>query len=133
MKSTGIHRKVDDLGRIVIPAGLRKSLGIREGDALEVLVEGDRVVLAKPSSSCVFCGGEDDLQGFRDKAVCRGCVASVGALDERLRSPKPPDRPVRPVEEDDDTAARAAQREFEERYRADRERDPYDPASTTAW
>ena len=129
MKSTGIHRKVDDLGRIVIPAGLRKSLGIREGDALEVLVEGDRVILAKPSSNCVFCGGEDDLQGFRDKAVCRNCVASVGALDERLRAPKPLDSPVRAEEPSDD--GRPSQSEFEERYRGARESS--DPASTTAW
>lgn len=126
MKSTGIHRKVDDLGRIVIPAGLRRSLGIQEGDALEVMVDGDRVVLAKPSVACVFCGGEGDLEPFRDKAVCRACVASVGEIHGRLRAESPP-APVRPVASEPPPA----RSEFEERYQ-DRS-DAYDPASTTAW
>lgn len=85
MKSTGIRRKVDDLGRIVIPAGVRKTLGIREGDAMDVSVDGDKVILAKPQDRCVFCGTDEDLQEFRSKAMCRACVASVGVLDERLR------------------------------------------------
>ncbi|HEX9890304.1 MAG TPA: AbrB/MazE/SpoVT family DNA-binding domain-containing protein [Nitriliruptorales bacterium] len=85
MKSTGIRRKVDDLGRVVIPAGIRRSLGIREGDQIEVYVEGDQVILAKPVDRCVFCQAEDDLQPYREKVVCRSCVASVGVLDENLR------------------------------------------------
>lgn len=85
MRSTGIRRKVDDLGRVVIPAGVRRSLGIREGDALEVCVEGDQVILAKPRDRCVFCGSEDEpLQSFRGRVVCRSCVASVAVLDDRL-------------------------------------------------
>lgn len=127
MKSTGIHRKVDDLGRIVIPAGLRRTLGIQEGDALEVLVDGDRVVLAKPSVSCVFCGNEHHLQPFRDKAVCRGCVASVGEIDGELRAAAAAERPVQAVADQ----PRGTRGEFEERYQT--ERDAYDPASTTAW
>lgn len=85
MKSTGITRKVDDLGRIVIPAGVRRNLGIREGDQVEVHVDGEQVILTKPVNSCVFCQNEEDLQPYRDKVVCRGCVASVGVLDENLR------------------------------------------------
>ena len=85
MKSTGIRRKVDDLGRVVIPAGIRRSLGIREGDQVEVHVEGDQVILAKPVDRCVFCQAEEDLQPYREKVVCRSCVASVGVLDENLR------------------------------------------------
>lgn len=85
MKSTGITRKVDDLGRIVIPAGVRRNLGIREGDQVEVHVEGEQVILTKPVNSCVFCRAEEDLQAYRDKVVCRSCVASVGVLDESLR------------------------------------------------
>ncbi len=82
---TGIRRKVDDLGRVVIPAGIRRTLGIREGDALEVHVEGEQVILAKPSDQCVFCGREEDLSQFRKRALCRSCVAGVGVLDERVR------------------------------------------------
>jgi AbrB family transcriptional regulator, transcriptional pleiotropic regulator of transition state genes len=87
MASSGIRRKVDDLGRVVIPAGIRRSLGIREGDPVEVSVEGERVVLAKPRDACVFCGREeDDLTGFRGRLVCRDCLASLGGVEERLRA-----------------------------------------------
>lgn len=85
MATTGIRRKVDDLGRVVIPASIRRTLGIREGDALEISVEDDRVVLSKPQDRCVFCRAEEDLQDYRGKAICRACVASLGVLDERLR------------------------------------------------
>lgn len=85
MKSTGIRRKVDDLGRVVIPAGIRRSLGIREGDQVEVHVDGDHVILAKPVDRCVFCQADEDLQAYREKVVCRSCVASVSVLDENLR------------------------------------------------
>ena len=97
MKSTGIRRKVDDLGRIVIPAGIRKSLSIREGDAVDVWVDGDRVVLAKPADRCVFCGSDEPpLHAFRDKLVCRPCVASVGVLDGDLRQPATEPGPAAP-------------------------------------
>lgn len=87
MASSGIRRKVDDLGRVVIPAGMRRTLGIREGDTIEVAVEGERVVLAKPRDACVFCGREEDeLTGFRGRLVCRDCLASLGSVDERRRA-----------------------------------------------
>jgi AbrB family transcriptional regulator, transcriptional pleiotropic regulator of transition state genes len=87
MASSGIRRKVDDLGRVVIPAGIRRSLGIREGDPVEVSVEGERVVLAKPRDACVFCGREEEeLTGFRGRLVCRDCLASLGGVEERLRA-----------------------------------------------
>jgi AbrB family transcriptional regulator, transcriptional pleiotropic regulator of transition state genes len=86
MASSGIRRKVDDLGRVVIPAGIRRSLGIREGDPVEVSVEGERVVLAKPRDACVFCGREEErLTPFRGRLVCRDCLGSLGAVDGRLR------------------------------------------------
>lgn len=77
---SGIRRKVDDLGRVVIPAGIRRSLGIREGDALEVSVQGDEVVLSKPVDQCVFCHSDQELRGFRDKAICASCASGVGTL-----------------------------------------------------
>lgn len=86
MTSTGIRRKVDDLGRVVIPAGIRRSLNIREGDAVEVAVEGDRVILSKPKDHCVLCGALDHLETYRSKRICRDCVGSISALDDRLRS-----------------------------------------------
>lgn len=89
--NTGIRRKVDDLGRVVIPAGIRRSLSIREGDAVEVHVEGDQVILSKPADHCVFCRDDEGLQTFREKAVCRRCVAAVGVLDEDMRSTRAPE------------------------------------------
>lgn len=87
MASSGIRRKVDDLGRVVIPAGIRRSLSMREGDTVEVSVEGERVVISRPQDACVFCGREeDDLQGFRGRLVCRDCLGSLGVLDERTRA-----------------------------------------------
>lgn len=76
-----IRRKVDDLGRVVIPAAIRRSLNIREGDALEVAVEGERVVLARPQDACVFCAREDQaLVRFRNRLLCAGCVAALRDL-----------------------------------------------------
>jgi AbrB family transcriptional regulator, transcriptional pleiotropic regulator of transition state genes len=87
MASSGIRRKVDDLGRVVIPAGIRRTLGIREGDPVEVTVEGERVVLARPQDACVFCGREEEqLTDFRGRLVCRDCLASLGAVAERRRA-----------------------------------------------
>lgn len=86
MRSTGIRRKVDDLGRVVIPASIRRSLHIREGDEIEVHVDGEHVILAKPTVRCVLCGTEDgDLKQVRERRLCRACIASVGVLDESLR------------------------------------------------
>ncbi len=79
--TSGIRRKVDDLGRVVIPAGIRRTLGIREGDALEVSVQGEEVVLSKPVEQCVFCRTHQGLRTFRDKAVCATCAAGVGTLE----------------------------------------------------
>lgn len=101
---TGIRRKVDDLGRVVIPAGIRRSLGIREGDALEVHVDGEQVILAKPSDQCVFCGAEDGLVEFRSRNVCRSCIEGMGGLGpdaERGASRGwPSDEPARPTSEE---------------------------------
>jgi transcriptional pleiotropic regulator of transition state genes len=81
MEPSGIRRKVDDLGRVVIPAGMRRALGIGDGDEVEVRLEGDHLVIAKPSERCVFCGSPESLTQWRDKAVCWSCTAALRALD----------------------------------------------------
>jgi transcriptional pleiotropic regulator of transition state genes len=73
MKDTGMARKVDDLGRIVLPVELRRLHGIQTGDALEISVDGDAIVLRKLSPGCVFCGAVDGLSTFRSRAVCGDC------------------------------------------------------------
>jgi transcriptional pleiotropic regulator of transition state genes len=78
MKSTGIVRKVDELGRVVIPIELRRTLDVNEGDGLEIFVDNDRIILRKYEPACIFCGNADDVKNFRGKNICRECAASVG-------------------------------------------------------
>jgi transcriptional pleiotropic regulator of transition state genes len=77
MKSTGIVRKVDVLGRIVIPRELRRTLGIEEGDSLEILVDGDQVILRKYEPSCIFCGSVDDVMIYKGKRICKECLSEM--------------------------------------------------------
>lgn len=73
MKSTGIIRKIDMLGRIVLPIELRKHLEIEQGDDIEIFVDGNTVVLEKYNPTCVFCGGREMLIDFCGKNVCAAC------------------------------------------------------------
>jgi AbrB family transcriptional regulator, transcriptional pleiotropic regulator of transition state genes len=74
-------RKMDQLGRIVVPAELRRAFGIREGDYVDITVADGRIVLTKVEERCVFCGSVADLQEFSAKLVCRPCVAALKVSD----------------------------------------------------
>jgi transcriptional pleiotropic regulator of transition state genes len=74
MKSAGLPRRIDHLGRIVIPAELRRLLGINEGDYIQFSAEDDRVIIEKLEERCTFCAATSDLQPFRSKLVCRECT-----------------------------------------------------------
>ncbi len=74
MKATGIVRKVDELGRIVLPIELRRNLNIEERDSLEIFVEGESIILKKYELSCVFCGDTNDVYLYMDKNVCGKCI-----------------------------------------------------------
>ena len=78
MKSAGLPRRIDHLGRIVIPAELRRLLDIKEGDYVQFSAEHNRVVIEKMEERCTFCGGTADLKEFRSKLVCAECVAQLG-------------------------------------------------------
>ena len=80
MKSTGIIRKVDELGRIVLPIELRRNLDIAERDELEIYVDGDNVILRKHEASCIFCGSVNALIQYQGKYVCEACASSLEAL-----------------------------------------------------
>lgn len=80
MKSTGIVRKVDELGRVVIPIELRRTLQIEEKDALEIYVDGERIVLKKYEPACVFCGDAANVHHFRGKNICGSCLKEMQAL-----------------------------------------------------
>lgn len=79
LKSTGIVRKVDELGRVVIPIELRRTLGIDEKDALEIYVDNEKIVLKKYEPACVFCNNAEGVQNFKGKNVCRECAAAMSA------------------------------------------------------
>lgn len=80
MKSTGVVRKVDELGRIVIPIELRNKLGIVEKDPLEIYVDGSNIVLKKFETNCVFCGSSKKLVEYQDKLVCSKCIKKLTSL-----------------------------------------------------
>ena len=77
MTSTGIARKVDDLGRIVLPVEMRRLFGIKPGDEMEISVDGGGIQLRKVEVRCVFCDGSVDLKPFREKQVCDSCSAAL--------------------------------------------------------
>lgn len=77
IKSTGIVRKVDELGRVVIPIELRRTLGIDERDALEIYVDQEKIILKKYQPACIFCGNAEEVTNFRGKNVCRECLTSM--------------------------------------------------------
>ena len=80
MKSTGIVRKVDELGRIVLPIELRRTLDIDVKDALEIYVEGSQIILKKYEPACVFCGSSKDIVHFKDKNVCQNCIRDLETI-----------------------------------------------------
>ncbi len=77
MKSTGLVRKVDELGRVVIPIELRRNLGIEEKDALEIYVNGEQIILQKYEPACIFCGNADSVTNYKNKIVCRECIDNL--------------------------------------------------------
>ena len=80
LKSTGIVRKVDELGRIVIPIELRNNLGIAERDPLEIFVDGSSIVLKKYNPNCIFCGNNKELLEYNDKLICVKCKEKISKL-----------------------------------------------------
>ncbi len=82
MKATGIVRHTDNLGRVVIPKELRRTLGIKEGDPVEIFVNGETVVLKKYSEGCCLCGHDDRplTNLYPDKPICDACVKRIGKL-----------------------------------------------------
>jgi AbrB family transcriptional regulator, transcriptional pleiotropic regulator of transition state genes len=74
MKSTGIVRKVDELGRIVLPIELRRTLEIAERDSLEIYVEGSTIILKKYEPACIFCGDAKDVINYKGRNICRTCL-----------------------------------------------------------
>ncbi len=77
MKSTGVVRKIDELGRIVIPIELRRTMGIDDRDALEILTDGDKIILQKYLPGCIFCGNAEGVQYYKGKHICDSCFEEM--------------------------------------------------------
>ena len=82
MKSTGIVRKVDELGRIVLPIELRRTLDIAQKDSLEIFVEGDQIILKKYEPTCIFCENSRDIVSFKGKNVCPDCLKELKGIKD---------------------------------------------------
>jgi len=80
MKSTGIVRRVDELGRIVLPIELRRTLGISEKDYLEIFTEQDQIVLKKYEPSCIFCASNCNLVCYHGRNVCMDCIQNLNEI-----------------------------------------------------
>lgn len=80
MKSTGIIRKVDELGRIVLPIELRNALNIAQKDPLEIFVEGSSIILKKHEDNCIFCGNSKQLVEYKGKLICSKCLENVSKI-----------------------------------------------------
>lgn len=81
IKSTGITRNVDQLGRIVLPMELRNKLGIQEKDPIEILVDGSSIILKKYNPNCIFCGSSKNLFEYNDKLICAKCKEKINKLN----------------------------------------------------
>ncbi|AQR79267.1 transcriptional regulator-like protein [Paenibacillus larvae subsp. larvae] len=84
MKPAGVVRKVDQLGRIVLPKSLRKRYQMNEGDPVEILVQGDHIILERYRPKCVFCGEMDQVSEFKERHICASCLSEMNALKERM-------------------------------------------------
>lgn len=82
MKSTGIVRKLDELGRIVLPIELRRTLDISVRDTLEIFVEDDKIILKKYHPACIFCNDARNIQTFKGKLVCSACRKELIAKED---------------------------------------------------
>lgn len=77
MKSTGIIRNIDELGRIVVPKEIRKQLDINNNDPVEIYVDGDKIILKKHLPACYFCGNTAYLNDFKGKKICNDCIEEI--------------------------------------------------------
>lgn len=88
MKSTGIIRRLDELGRVVIPIELRNKFNISEKDPIEIYVDGTNIILKKYENNCIFCGNTKNLNEYKDKQICTSCLKKLNNLSEKEKNKK---------------------------------------------
>jgi transcriptional pleiotropic regulator of transition state genes len=77
-----VIKKIDNLGRVVIPKGYRQMLGIKPGDQLDVEVDGSRLMIQPHTDGCTFCGAPGALSAYMEKSVCQECIEGLRATPE---------------------------------------------------
>lgn len=77
MKPTGFVKRIDEMGRIVIPKNVRQTINVTTGDSLQFFIDGDGIVMKKFSSACEFCGSDNDLTELKGKYICAECVSHL--------------------------------------------------------
>jgi len=80
VKATGIVRRIDALGRIVLPKELRTSMNIHSGDFLEMFVKENDIIFRKHKMTCIGCGSQNDLEEFDEQLICRKCAGKINKL-----------------------------------------------------
>ena len=80
MKATGIIRRIDELGRVVLPIELRNKFGITEKDPMEIFVDGSCIVLKKFEPNCIYCGNSKNLVEFQERLICDKCIKKISNL-----------------------------------------------------
>lgn len=85
MKATGIVRKIDGLGRVVIPIEIRRLLDLKEKDPIEIFIDEDSIILKKYVQKCIFCGEDkqDLLKDFKENKVCSHCTQLLVEKSEK--------------------------------------------------
>ena len=82
MKPAGVVRKVDQLGRIVLPKSLRKRYQMNEGQPVEILVQGDHIILERYRPKCIFCGSIEEVNEFKERYICAQCLDEMTQLPQ---------------------------------------------------
>lgn len=80
MKSLGMVRKIDELGRIVLPIEIRKMMDLSPGNGVEIFSDKDRIILQKYAPSCIFCGEADNIVIYKEKRVCKACLEEMKGI-----------------------------------------------------
>ena len=77
MKSTGVVRRIDNLGRVVLPVELRRTFDLKREDAVEIFIDNEYILLKKYEPACIFCGNADNVTMFGGKLICHDCIAKL--------------------------------------------------------
>jgi transcriptional pleiotropic regulator of transition state genes len=92
MRTTGVVRRMDELGRVVVPSELRRVICLREGDELEISVDGERIILQKRQDVCLFCSAENPELEFKQRRICSTCASEFVQQAPFAHGPRAPVR-----------------------------------------